>query len=188
VRPLTPPSDGGPSIAIGQFVGVEVPYLSSDFDLLWTRVDVLFKRTVLIPDVGPQEVIIPLSIVGFFRFNCEGQISSFDVNVLNLERVNDPPELFRPQAIQAICGGITATCGASFPQYNGSFEECVTHMNSIPFGSSSNLRSDTVMCRSLHLLLAQFRPQLHCMHTGPDGGGKCIDTLYSEYYLPEKFY
>jgi hypothetical protein len=172
-----PPSLFGQPLGLGAFVEIKVPYLQSDFELLWTRMDIYFQR---------PEGIVPLTLVGFFRFNCEGQIASFDLNALNLQRLNDPPVESQPLVTGFLCNGIMATCG-EYPQFD-SVDKCIEVMSGIPFGSSSNLLSNTVSCRSLYLALAQFRPQTHCPSLGELGGDKCVQTPYMEYYRPEKFF
>jgi len=57
--------------------------------------------------------------------------------------------------------------------------------NDIEFGTWSDAWSDTVVCRSLHIILAQVRPWYHCPHAGPSGGGKCIFHPYNEWLETE---
>ena len=40
---------------------------------------------------------------------------------------------------------------------------------------------NTLMCRSVHELMVKHRPEVHCSHIGPTGGGQCDDsTTYVE--------
>ena len=57
-------------------------------------------------------------------------------------------------------------------------------MNSIDFGTADRYWSNSVQCRSIHLILAAIRPSYHCAHVGPTGGGKCIDLDYNSLYVP----
>jgi hypothetical protein len=52
----------------------------------------------------------------------------------------------------------------------------------IEFGSYNRLNSNTVVCRSTHVLLSVYEPEHHCPHVSPNGGGKCIDFPYSSFY------
>ena len=47
------------------------------------------------------------------------------------------------------------------------------HANSLIVGR------DTLLCRSVHQNMVQFRPEVHCPHIGKTGGGYCADdTTY----------
>jgi hypothetical protein len=34
---------------------------------------------------------------------------------------------------------------------------------------------DNLVCRHLHVPMLPLRPNVHCPHIGPSGGGMCID-------------
>ena len=35
---------------------------------------------------------------------------------------------------------------------------------------------DTLLCRMVHQNMVPLRPEVHCPHIGPSGGGYCVDT------------
>jgi len=52
----------------------------------------------------------------------------------------------------------------------------------LPFGSYNRVNSNSVVCRSTHVLLSIYDPVHHCPHVSPTGGGKCIDFSYRSFY------
>jgi len=52
----------------------------------------------------------------------------------------------------------------------------------LPFGSYDRVNSNSVVCRSTHVLLSLYDPVHHCPHVSPMGGGKCIDFSYRSFY------
>jgi len=157
--------------------------LVADGNKVSVRVDILFNGTETQPTHNLTET-------GYFVFNDENKIVSFDLAILNLGAIIDPPVQAQPLVIQQLCavlttglGGHPATCAPG--TYVGSysdFNDCVTFMNSIPFGSWNRANSNTVTCRLLHSLLTPFRPAVHCPHSGKTGGGACIDFPYESFY------
>ncbi|EEB93931.1 hypothetical protein MPER_07347, partial [Moniliophthora perniciosa FA553] len=67
-----------------------------------------------------------------------------------------------------------------------SFEECYNFMtNEVPFGqpweAGGNLGVDTSIKVKGHCIdMLEFRPDIHCAHVGPSGGGMCEDRDYRE--------
>jgi hypothetical protein len=55
----------------------------------------------------------------------------------------------------------------------------------IPWGTRDRNNANNFVCRQLHSALTLFRPDPHCYHSGPLGGGRCIDIPYSDYYLQD---
>lgn len=157
-------------------------YLLADENTVSARVDLTYSDSTF-PEAPPRDY--NLTMLGFFRFNDEGTVQSYDISALNLGRTLDHPEPLREQFIQTQCGAIQIFCTGSNQVYN-STEECIGFMSSIPFGTYDQARSNSVVCRSIHLGLAYFRPDVHCPHVSPGGGEKCIElpadnALYYEY-------
>jgi len=67
-----------------------------------------------------------------------------------------------------------------------SVNDCVASWSAKPFGDYSDAWGDNVVCRTIHVILAQVRPDVHCMHVGQDGGGKCVDWPYNEGYFDDE--
>jgi len=156
---------------------VNFPTLIAEGNKVGVRVDLLFNGTTDIHN---------LTQTGFFTFNSNNLIISFDLTILNLGAIIDPPVAAQPFVIQQVCSTLVVSPATCTPgTYEGSytdFNDCVSFMSSIPFGSWNRANSNTVTCRQLHTILTAFRPAVHCPHAGKTGGGKCIDFPYNEFY------
>jgi hypothetical protein len=147
-----------------------------------------------------------LTTFAFFTFDSNDLISSIDVSVPNLGAILDIPDT-QPNAAAlkynqtvGVCALMTlptpffpsptGTCGHLPDVWIGAnsfakFQHCVSFMNSIPYGTRTYHQSNTFVCRSLHTSLTFFRPDVHCYHSGPTGGGRCEDTPYENFYLKD---
>ncbi len=193
---------------------VTIKSLIAGDDKAAVQVDIFFCQ---LPAGGcdPTQVIGPTSFTltqtGFFRFNGDDKIISFDLSILNLGAALDPLDSAQRLAnIQRTCGLVTigipnvlpATCPTTFddpsdypstfqfnsnlPPQQRAFGNCVAFMSTaIPYGSWNRANSNTFVCRELHSLLTPLRPQIHCPHTSPDGGHMCMDFPYASFYEEE---
>lgn len=183
-------------------------------DKVAVEVDIFFCRAPYEgcdPNVPVSANAHTLTQVGFFQFNRFNRVISLDLNILNLGRASDLPDIpeVRAEAIAQICTALTiahispltgavvysGTCTSSFdsaddfaPEFPVSdipFQNCVAFMSSIPFGTWDRGHSNSVVCRQLHSLLTPVDPEMHCPHTSPGGGGKCVDVTYADYYAED---
>jgi hypothetical protein len=77
----------------------------------------------------------------------------------------------------SICNSHARHCSGKNAQYD-SWEDCYSFLTKgIRVGQSFELGSNTLMCRSVHELMVKYRPEVHCSHIGPTGGGECDDAL-----------
>ncbi|KAJ6553032.1 hypothetical protein B0H19DRAFT_1263453 [Mycena capillaripes] len=83
------------------------------------------------------------------------------------------------QTIQAVCGQQAQTCVGNNTVYS-SVGDYMQTPTAKPFGRLDEAWGDNVVCRTIHVLLTKFRPEVHCAHVGPAGGGKCIDVDYND--------
>jgi len=152
-----------------------------------------------------------LSLFTFFTFGANDLITSIDVSVPNLGILLDVPQAYEPGIINFTCQLLTlptvfsgmapqGTCGAKNvyltplpikPGQTGystttyimnQYLNCVTFMNSIPFGSRNRMNANNVVCRNLHALLTPYGPDLHCPHCSPSGGDSCIEFSYESFF------
>lgn len=63
------------------------------------------------------------------------------------------------QTIQRICRVTQLTCRGDNEQW-GSVEECVADLSQRPYGRYSDAWGDNVVCRTIHLVLTQSRPDV----------------------------
>ncbi|KAL1640664.1 hypothetical protein SLS58_006678 [Diplodia intermedia] len=138
--------------------------------------------------------------VAFWNFDDDGQVLRYDAWLPNLQRWNsillgadfdDPPaqDAFR----QTLCPAVQQRCTGPNQQYD-SVKDCAADLAAKPFGNYDEAWGDNIACRTIHVILTQVRPEIHCPHVGPDGGNgpdnyKCVDIDYStEYFADEKLY
>lgn len=121
---------------------------------------------------------------GYWEFDKEGRIERFDLVDRNLglwmiesgvNNYTDPA--VRQQTIGEICQTHELFCNDENEQYN-STEACIEFLSSIDYGTPDQIWSNTTICRFIHVLLVPFRPEVHCPHIGPSGGGECVPVDY----------
>lgn len=128
-----------------------------------------------------------LVFVGSFAFDKKFKICGYEAVIQNLGLTLDFPMNTRPAYINGLCQGTQNICPAGTPleQY-ASFNECVAFLSppNKEFGSYDRGDQDNVVCRLIHLQLAQIAPELHCPHLGKTGGGACTNKPASWYFEP----
>jgi hypothetical protein len=67
-----------------------------------------------------------------------------------------------------------------------SVNDCVTTLSAKKFGDYDEVWADSVVCRTVHIILALVRPDVHCEHVGPTGGMKCVDWPYNKGYFDDQ--
>mmetsp|Transcript_3153 Transcript_3153/g.9609 ORF Transcript_3153/g.9609 Transcript_3153/m.9609 type:complete len:275 (+) Transcript_3153:86-910(+) len=113
--------------------------------------------------------------IGTFALNKRGQVTKYDIAMPNLELTLAP----NPDVTQ-FCFTVQQVCQEPLQQYS-SVEDCVSFIASVARGTLDSSSSNTFMCRLIHLKLAPLRPEIHCAHVGPSGGGKCVDVPFEDY-------
>ncbi|CAI4214379.1 unnamed protein product [Parascedosporium putredinis] len=108
------------------------------------------------------KALAPLRQVAFWKFDDEGAVIN--------------------QSIQSICAVTQATCRGANQQWS-SIEECISVLSQKDYGRYQNAWGDNIVCRTIHIVLTQLRPEVHCPHVGPTGGGKCIQHEYPDNYF-----
>lgn len=151
-------------------------------DLVAVEVDIQFRGSGETRDFKLRQT-------GFFTFNEEDRVKSFDLTILNLgAAVNPKSEAEKEANIQSVCTALTvgvANLPATCPGEYTDFADCVAFMHSIPYGSWDRANSNTAVCRQLHTLMTPYRPDVHCPHAGKTGGGMCVDFPYESFFETE---
>src|SRR5262245_53196202 len=151
-------------------------------DKVAVEVDVQFKGTVGTPDFKLRQT-------GFYTFNDEDRVVSFDLTILNLgAAVNPKSDAERDANIEQVCGVLTVGVGhvpPTCPNEYTSYADCVEFMHQVPYGTWDRANSNSAVCRQLHTLLTPYRPEVHCPHAGKTGGGMCIDFPYESFFDKE---
>ncbi|PKS08129.1 hypothetical protein jhhlp_005404 [Lomentospora prolificans] len=141
------------------------------------------------PDHG--KALAPLKQVAFWKFDEEGAVLKYDAWIPRLDdwvaaitgSANNTQ--YQEQSIQSICAVSQLTCTGANRQWS-SVEECITTLSRKPFGKYQDAWGDNIVCRTIHIVLTQVRPDVHCPHVGPTGGGKCVDVEYPENYFNDE--
>ncbi|KAK4163294.1 hypothetical protein QBC43DRAFT_66533 [Cladorrhinum sp. PSN259] len=142
------------------------------------------------PDDGKP--LPPLKQVAFWKFDEEGAVLKYDAWIPNLNswleattgaHISD--RNFQMYSIQEICAATQMRCTGGNTQWN-SIGECVAVLSKKKYGSYDEAWGDNIVCRTIHLVLTQVRPDVHCPHVGPTGGGKCVDVPYPENYFSDE--
>jgi hypothetical protein len=170
------------STPLSRVTSVAFPSLVTQGDKVAVEVDIQFKGKPPTPDFKLRQT-------GFFTFNEEDRIVSFDLTILNLgAAVNPKSDAEKEANIANVCGVLTVGVSGLPPTCPGEyadFDECVAFMRSIPYGSWDRANSNTAVCRQLHTLLTPYRPEVHCPHAGKTGGGMCVDFPYESFFEKE---
>jgi hypothetical protein len=87
----------------------------------------------------------------------------------------------RSATIGGICNIIQTRCVGANEQYN-STTTCRAYMESIPDGGWERGDQKDFGCVRLHQILTGSRPDIHCAHVGPTGGGKCTPHSLASFY------
>jgi len=126
---------------------------------------------------------------GVFTFNDQNQIQSMDLVIHNLGKAVNWFFADHAGEITRLCEIILddAFCSSSLDPtgYYANMDDCVSFMNTVDYGTWDDIRENSVACRQFHAILAIARPQVHCPHAGKTGGGKCVPSVYTNYYLTQ---
>jgi len=68
-----------------------------------------------------------------------------------------------------------------YKQY-ADYSACMKFLMNAPLGEPDTFTSNSVLCRHQHSTLIQLRPEIHCAHLGPSGGGFCLDRPVSYFF------
>ncbi|KAL8790202.1 MAG: hypothetical protein Q9213_000733 [Squamulea squamosa] len=158
---------------------------------------VYFRTTVSNPNATNNgQYLTTLKQVAFWEFDIQGAVIKYDAWIPSIRlytsivsgrgnTVDPPPPAAQAAAIQQVCNTAQSLCKGNNTQY-ATLDDCVKTLTAKPFGDGDNIWADSVTCRQIHLLLARIRPDVHCPHVGPTGGGKCVDVQFDDGYLDDE--
>lgn len=138
--------------------------------------------------------IYNLTHSGFDRFTTAGRIFSADKIIHNLgSAVKSVGTLnFSNPALHAqICTVLLSVSGCNADRdplgHYANFSECTTLLGQRTPGTLDDTMfdADSVACAYFHMVFTVVDPVTHCPHAGKTGGGKCITTPYTQYYLEQ---
>ncbi|KAK4497198.1 hypothetical protein PRZ48_011648 [Zasmidium cellare] len=133
-----------------------------------------------------------LSQVAFWRFDQSGAVEKYQAWVPNLQawtRASSGIDYTSTQvqtgAAAALCPVIQQRCTGADQQFS-TVQDCTQQLSAKPFGNFDEAWGDNIACRTIHIILTMVRPDVHCPHVGPSGGGKCVDVDYSTDYFDDE--
>jgi hypothetical protein len=133
-----------------------------------------------------------LKEIAFWRFDDTGAVAFYDAWIPNLALWNTLSEggadfsnpFVQVATIHQLCPVIQERCVGANQQYS-SVKECVATLWAKKFGTYDEVWGDNVVCRTIHTILTQVRPDVHCPHVGPTGGMKCVNVSYNDVYFDD---
>ncbi|CAG8008666.1 unnamed protein product [Penicillium olsonii] len=149
-------------------------------------------------------VTLPVTIDTWIQYNADGKIASYDATfrwfgyLLDTllegvaEKINGTSEkalaYVTDTLAKSICATSTSHCKGENQQYDDS-DACYKYLTEkTRFGQPHELGRNTLLCRSIHEHMVQYRPEVHCEHIGPTGGGYCVDDMtYGQTVLQKYF-
>lgn len=144
---------------------------------------------------SPSALVVPGLTSGvqvaFWRFDDAGAVLDYQAWVPNLQAwtlassgIDYSNMTIQEGAAQKLCPVIQQRCTGKDQQYS-SVEDCGKQLAEKPFGNFDEAWGDNIACRTIHLILTMVRPDIHCPHVGPTGGGKCVNIDYSVDYFDD---
>ncbi|KAF2274437.1 uncharacterized protein EI97DRAFT_435269 [Westerdykella ornata] len=148
-----------------------------------------------------KNLSFPVVIDTWLTWNENDEITQYDVvfrwfgyllQTLLAAGGDGTPEENAHHAAQAIATSICKKhekfCTGTNKQYD-SFDQCFKFLTQdIRVGQSFELGMDTLLCRNVHEVMVAFRPEVHCSHIGPTGGGMCDDTISYQTKASEEYF
>ncbi|KAH6670886.1 hypothetical protein F5X68DRAFT_158936 [Plectosphaerella plurivora] len=144
------------------------------------------------PDHG--KALPPLKQIAYWKFDEDGTVLKYDAWIPGLNpwveatvasRITNAS--FQKSSIAQICGATQLRCSGANQQWD-SVEQCIEGLSAKDYGNYGEAWGDNVVCRTIHLVLTLTRPDIHCKHVGPNGGGKCVDIGDMAYLEDETLY
>ncbi|KAJ5124533.1 uncharacterized protein N7515_008358 [Penicillium bovifimosum] len=170
-------------------VGIPIAYNITQFA---ANDNIASATTVVTFNATTFGILIPVTIDTWIEFGSDGKVTQYDATFRWFEYLLDyliegvATKLNATSSDQAvayvsdllaktICATHEQYCTGSDQQYTDS-DACYSFLtSSIRFGKSYELGRNTLLCREVHEHMVQYRPDVHCPHIGPSGGGYCVD-------------
>lgn len=189
---------------LGVPVAYTITHFAANQNIISVALIVDFNITAL-GVVNPVEVCFSLSAfqqtnivltttkVDFWAtFNEAGQIDQYDATFrylqwqfdslmsvgqteLGLNSTSEVETAVGEKLAASICATAQTYCNGTNLQYN-SAAACYEYLTQeVRFGQAYEMGMNTLLCRMVHQNMVPYRPDVHCSHIGPTGGGYCTD-------------
>ncbi|KAJ5153423.1 uncharacterized protein N7482_009901 [Penicillium canariense] len=183
-------------------VGVPISYSITQFA---ANDNIAAATTVVTFNATTFGVLIPVTIDTWIEFNSDGKIAQYDAvfrwfeylldfliegvaTKINATSSDQAVAYVSDLLAKTICATHDQYCTGSDQQYSDN-DACYNFLTqSIRFGKSYELGRNTLLCREVHEHMVQYRPDVHCAHIGPSGGGYCVDDLSYEQTVLQQYF
>ncbi|TEY87357.1 hypothetical protein BOTCAL_0003g00370 [Botryotinia calthae] len=154
---------------------------------------VYLNTTIMHPcSTSHGQYVTKIKEIAFWRFDENGAVLYYDAHIPNLSLwfAKYTGTGISNVAVQTLdivtnlCPQIQARCTGANQVYFSDVE-CIATLLAKPFGTFDEPWGDNIVCRLVHVILTQVKPEVHCPHVGPTGGMKCVDTYYNQGYLAD---
>jgi len=161
--------------------------------------------TIVMFNVVSLGIKLPVEILTTISFNADGQINQYDATfrlynwgldyvvqqampLINATTPQQAQTFFTNALASGICNTHAQYCTGSNAQYQ-STNDCLAYLTTqVRFGAAYELGRNTLLCRTVHQNMIPFRPETHCPHISPSGGGMCVDDMtYPQKVLEQYF-
>ena len=172
-------------------LGIPVSYDITHFAANQNIVSLVTIVSFKIPTLG---VTVPVEVDFWITFNAQGQVSQYDSTFRYLQwqfdylfklampllKVNSTSAVVEEVSLllaSSICSTAQKYCFGTNKQYD-TLDACNKFLTKdVRFGQAYELGRDTLLCRMVHQNMVPSRPDIHCPHIGPSGGGYCNDDM-----------
>ncbi|CAO1598941.1 hypothetical protein XANCAGTX0491_002689 [Xanthoria calcicola] len=178
-------ADAGAISLLGIPLSYEVLHFAASQNVVAALTRFQFNFTAL-------NLVLPVDIDAWNTYNSKGEITQYDATFKYWQWIVDyligaAAKKFGTKSPEATVGVLTQTiaksiCGTAVKSCNGtntqyaSPTECFNFLTKqVRFGKAYELGKNTLLCRMVHQNMVPFRPDVHCSHIGPSGGGYCSD-------------
>lgn len=161
---------------------VNVQHFMADGDKAWSSIN------YLLTDLSTGSSFNATQI-GQWRFDDNDKIIEIDNTQIYYDiqfRENVPDSaypMYMAMLINQTCTREVSNCVGANQQYEN-YSACVDHILTLPFGGPLLNTWNSGTCRWWHSFLTFLRPDFHCPHVGPTGGGVCVDFTLASLYTP----
>jgi hypothetical protein len=183
---------------LGYPVSYEIVHFTANQNIASASTIIMFNFTII-------NAVIPVEIDTWNMWNAEGQVLQYDATfrwfqylvdtligaampLLNATTPQQTIGILQQALSSGICNTHQTYCTGSNQQYSN-FTDCFSFLTkTIRFGAAYELGKNTLLCRMVHENMIPFRPEVHCPHIGPSGGGMCVDdATYAQKVLQPYF-
>ncbi|KAJ5367060.1 hypothetical protein N7541_001001 [Penicillium brevicompactum] len=184
------------------FTGIPIGYNITQFT---ANDNVASATTVVTFNITTFGVIAPYAIDTWIEWNEDGKIAQYDATFrwfansldvlleslavkINATSTDQVVEYVSDILAKTICETHDKFCLGPNQQYTDNASCYEFLMKKTRFGKAYELGRNTLLCREVHEHMVPYRPEIHCPHIGPTGGGYCVDDMTYEQTVLQRYF